>query len=141
MPHAWTPRDLGFSLTGNWCVVRDPPLDAQLCCSSHRCPMSHLPHYVAKDTSSYPGDRCLTTLQHLGSRALRDTGPHRSWDPAYVAPSLLAVNNARGLVGTQAPSIELLPLPNTQEFVHEEGVTKAEFIKKLHERVKNQIQK
>ena len=31
-PHAWTPRDLGFSLTGNWCVVWDPPLVAQLFC-------------------------------------------------------------------------------------------------------------
>jgi len=24
-PHAWAPRDLGFSLTGNWCVVWDQP--------------------------------------------------------------------------------------------------------------------
>ena len=32
-PHARTPRDLGFSLTDNWCVVWDPPLVAQLYCS------------------------------------------------------------------------------------------------------------
>jgi len=38
-PHARTSRDLGFSLTDNWCVVWDPPLVAQLCCLSHyvRC--------------------------------------------------------------------------------------------------------
>jgi len=93
-PHAWTPRDLGFSLTGNWCVVWGPPLVAQLSCSSHRCPISHRPH---------PGDQSLTTLRHLGPRASRDTGPRRSWDPTYVAPSLLAVNYARGLVSTQVP--------------------------------------
>jgi len=34
----------------------------------------------------------------------------------------------------------LLPLPNPQEFVHKEGVTKAEFFKKMHERSKDQIQ-
>jgi len=33
-----------------------------------------------------------------------------------------------------------LPLPNPQEFVHKEGVTKAEFVKKMHERIKEQIQ-
>ena len=30
----------------------------------------------------------------------------------------------------------MLPLPNPQEFVHKEGVTKAEFVKKMHERIK-----
>jgi len=35
--------------------------------------------------------------------------------------------------------LDLLPLPNPQEFVHKEGVTKAEFVKKMHERIKNQI--
>jgi len=34
----------------------------------------------------------------------------------------------------------LLPLPNTQEFVPKEGVTKTEFVKKMHERIKEQIQ-
>ena len=37
-------------------------------------------------------------------------------------------------------SLDLLPLPNPQEFVHKEGVTKVEFVKKMHERIKNQIQ-
>jgi len=36
--------------------------------------------------------------------------------------------------------LDLLPLPNPQEFVHKEGVTKAEFVKKIHERIKDQIQ-
>jgi len=36
--------------------------------------------------------------------------------------------------------LDLLPLPNPQEFVHKEGVTKAEFVKKMLERIENQIQ-
>jgi len=36
--------------------------------------------------------------------------------------------------------LDLLPLPNPQEFVHKEGITKAEFVMKMHERIKNQIQ-
>jgi len=84
-------HDLGFSLIDNWCVVRDPPLVAQLCCSSHRCPTSHRPHDIAEDTSVHPSDRRLTTLRHLGSRALRDTDPRHSWDPPYAGPPLLAV--------------------------------------------------
>jgi len=102
-PHAWAPCDLGFSLTDNWRMVRDPLLVAQLCCSNHRFSISHRPHYAPEDTSAHLGDRSLTTLRHLGSRALRDTGPRRSWDPACVAPSLLAINYTWGLVGTQAP--------------------------------------
>ena len=36
--------------------------------------------------------------------------------------------------------LDLLPLPNPQTFVHKEGATKAEFVKKMHERIKEQIQ-
>ena len=36
--------------------------------------------------------------------------------------------------------LNLLPLPNPQEFVHKEGVTKVEFVKKMHEKIKDQIQ-
>ena len=36
------PRNLGFSLTDNWCLVWDPPLVAQLYCLDSRCPIS--PH-------------------------------------------------------------------------------------------------
>jgi len=99
-PHTWTPRDLGFSLTDNWCMVRDPPLVAKLCCLSHRCPMSHRLHSVVEDPSAHPGDRRLTTLRRLDLHVLRDIGPHRSWDPAYMAPPSLAVNDVRGLVDT-----------------------------------------
>jgi len=93
------PHDLGFSLTNNWCVVWNPPLVAQLYCSS---PMSDL-STLSSGTSVHPGDRWLTTLWFPGARASQDTGPHRSWDPAYVAPIVPVVNDARGLVGTQAP--------------------------------------
>jgi len=51
-------------------------------------------------TSVDLGDLCLTTLWFLGACASQDTDPRRSWDPAYVAPTLLVVNDARGLVGT-----------------------------------------
>ena len=56
---------------------------------------------LSSGTSVHPGDRCLTTLWFLGARALRDTGPCRSWDPTYVAPILPVVNDTRGLVGTK----------------------------------------
>ena len=36
--------------------------------------------------------------------------------------------------------MDLLPLPNPQEFVHKEGVIKADFVKKMHEKVKIKIQ-
>jgi len=80
---------------------------ALLYCLSQRCSISHRPHYIAEDTSAHPGDQSLTTIRRLGSHALQDTGPCRLWDPAYVAPPILVVNDARGLVGTQAPSLEL----------------------------------
>jgi len=37
--------------------------------------------------------------------------------------------------------LDLLPLLNPQEFVHKEGVTKANFVKKLHESIRDQIHK
>ena len=86
-PYAWAPRDPGFSLIGNWCVVWDPPLVAQLCCLSHRC----LTPLHCEDTSTHPGDQSLTTLRCLGACALRDTDPCHSWDPPYVGPPLLVV--------------------------------------------------
>jgi len=36
--------------------------------------------------------------------------------------------------------LDLLPLPNPQDFLHKERVTKVEFVKKMHERIKNKIQ-
>jgi len=35
--------------------------------------------------------------------------------------------------------LNLLPLLNPQEFVRKEALTKAEFVKKMDERIKNQI--
>jgi len=87
-PNAWTPRDLGFSLTDNWCVVWDPPLMAQLCCLSHRCPMSHRPHYIAEDTSVHPGDR----LDHSSAPWLTCLARHQ--------PTPLVGPNLRGPIIT-----------------------------------------
>ena len=36
--------------------------------------------------------------------------------------------------------LDLLTLPNPHTFVHKEGVTKVEFVKKMHERIQEQIQ-
>nr|KYP69725.1 Retrotransposable element Tf2 [Cajanus cajan] len=36
--------------------------------------------------------------------------------------------------------LDLLPLPNVASFIHKEGSSRAEFIKKLHERVRDHIQ-
>jgi len=89
-PHAWAPRDLGFSLTDNWCVV------------CHQCPIFHRPNYIAEDTSVHPRDRHLTALRNHGPRASQNNGPRRSWDPAYVDHHYLQSNEARGLVGSQS---------------------------------------
>jgi len=37
-------------------------------------------------------------------------------------------------------SVDLMPLPTSYDFVHKKGVAKSNFIKKIHERVKSQIQ-
>ena len=36
--------------------------------------------------------------------------------------------------------LDFLPLPNPREFMHKEGVTKTEFVKKMHKRIKEQIE-
>jgi len=118
-PHTWTPRDLGFSLTGNWCVVWDPPLVAQLFCLTCRGPRTHQ-HILMTDAWPLLDPLGVLSMRHLGSTAcgtqlmwpmfdhssvpwacyLQGISPCRSWDLSYVAPCLLAVNDARGLVGT-----------------------------------------
>jgi len=88
-------RDPGFSLTANWCVVWDPPLVAQLCCSSHWCSTSL--HYLV--TRRYI--LAAEVWPPFGTLAqVPRENPRRSWDPTFMAPSPLVVNNARGLVGT-----------------------------------------
>jgi len=37
--------------------------------------------------------------------------------------------------------LDLIPLPLGTSFIHKEGVSRSEFVKKLHERVRNQIEK
>ena len=37
--------------------------------------------------------------------------------------------------------LDLIPLPTPSEFIHREGVSKADFVKIMHERVKHQIHK
>jgi len=83
-PHAWTPRDLGFSpqlATGVW-----PGIHLSWPSSAVRV-TDVRPLCIVEDTSAHPRDRCLTTLRYLGARALQDTDPCRSWDLAYVAPN------------------------------------------------------
>jgi len=72
-------HDLGFSLTDNWCVVWDPPLVAQLCCSSHRCLTSlHCRGHIStswwsmSDHSLVPWRTCLA----------------RHWPMPHVEPTL-----------------------------------------------------
>ena len=36
--------------------------------------------------------------------------------------------------------MDLIPLPLETSFIHKEGVSRSEFVKKLHERVRNQIE-
>jgi len=78
-------------------------------------------------------------------------GNHKSWDE-YIAHIEIAYNrrvhkttniSSFGVVYGLNPHtpLDLLPLPNQHEFVHKEGVTKTEFVKKLHESIKDQIQK
>jgi len=77
-------------------------------------------------------------------------GNHRSWDEylphiefAYnrVVRKTTNISSFEVVYGfNPLTSSDLLPLPNPQEFVHKEAVTKAEFVKKMHERIKKQIQ-
>jgi len=77
-------------------------------------------------------------------------GNHKSWD-GYLPHIEFAYNKVVHKTTNISPfevvygfnpltPLDLLPLPNPQEFVHKEGVTKVEFVKKMHERIKNQIQ-
>jgi len=36
--------------------------------------------------------------------------------------------------------MDLLPLPTSFEFIHKAGVAKSDFVKKMHEKIKSQIQ-
>jgi len=77
-------------------------------------------------------------------------GNHRSWDE-YLPHIEFAYNRVVHKTTNISPfevvygfnpltPLDLLPLPNPQEFVHKEGATKAKFVKKMYERIKEQIQ-
>ena len=77
-------------------------------------------------------------------------GNHKSWDE-YLPHIKFAYNRVIHKTINISPfevvyglnpltPLDLLPLPNPQEFVHKEGVTKFEFVKKMKERIKNQMQ-
>ena len=77
-------------------------------------------------------------------------GNHKSWDE-YLPHIEFAYNRVVHKTTNASPfevlygfnpltPMDLLPLPNPQEFVHKEGVIKADFVKKMHEKVKIQIQ-
>jgi len=77
-------------------------------------------------------------------------GNHKSWDD-YLPRIEFAYNRVVHKTTNISPfevvygfnpltPLDLLPLPNPQDFVHKEGVTKPGFLKKMHERIKNKIQ-
>jgi len=77
-------------------------------------------------------------------------GSHKSWDE-YLPHIEFTYNRVVHKTTNISPfevvygfnpltPLDLLPLPNPQAFVYKEGVIKAEFVKKMHEKVKLQIQ-
>jgi len=85
LPYWWLVRNLGSTSCGPALLFESPMSDLST---------------LLNGISVHPGDQCLTTLRFLSTRASRDTGPRCSWDPTYMPPTLLVVNDARGLVGT-----------------------------------------
>jgi len=90
-------------------------------------------------------NRSLSTMLKAVMR-----GSHKSWD-AYLPHIEFAYNKVVHKNTNISPfevvygfnpltPLDLLPLPNPQTYVHKEGATKAEFVKKMHEKVKEQIQ-
>jgi len=89
-------------------------------------------------------NRCLSTLLRIVLKANR-----KSWDENL--PHIEFAYNRVVHCNTQISpfelvygfnpltSLDLIPLP-TFNFVHKEGVSKAKFIKDLHEKVRHQIQ-
>jgi len=105
-------------------------------------------------TSCHPQTNGQTEVVNISlSTMLRSImkGNHKSWDE-YLPHIEFAYNRVVHKTTNISPfeivygfnlltPLDLLPLPNPQEFSHKEGVTKAKFVKKMHERIKNQIQK
>ena len=77
-------------------------------------------------------------------------GNHKSWDE-YLPHVEFAYNRGVHRTTKQSPfevvygfnpltPLDLIPLPLDTSFIHKEGESRSEFVKKLHERVKNQIE-
>jgi len=76
-------------------------------------------------------------------------GSHKSWD-AYLPHIEFAYNIVHKTTNAShfevvygfnpLTPLDLLPLPNPRDFVHKEGAIKTEFVKKMYEKVKTQIQ-
>jgi len=77
-------------------------------------------------------------------------GSHKSWDE-YLPHVELAYNRGVHRTAKQSPSevvygfnpltpLDLIPLPLDTSFIHKEGEYRSEFVKKLYERVKRQIE-
>jgi len=105
--HTWTRRplymqvnrDLGFSLTDNWCVIWDPPLMAHVYCFGFRCPTS--PYCLV--ASRYILMTDVWPLLAPWRMCFAGYWPALLMGPAYVAPTYQWSVNARGPVSTQAP--------------------------------------
>ena len=74
-------------------------------------------------------------------------GNHKSWDE-YLPHIEFSYNRVVHKTTNISPSkvvygfnpltpLDLLPLPNPKDFVHKEGLTKAKFVKKMYEGIKN----
>ena len=77
-------------------------------------------------------------------------GHHKSWDE-YLPRVEFSYNKGVHRTTRQLPfkvvyrfnpltPLDLIPLPLDTSFIHKERVSRLEFVKKLHERVKNQIE-
>jgi len=77
-------------------------------------------------------------------------GNHKSWDE-YLSHIEFAYNRVVHKTTKVSPfevmygfnlltPLDLIPLPTPSDFIHKEGVYKADFLKKMHERVRHKIQ-
>ena len=77
-------------------------------------------------------------------------GNHKSWDEclphiefAYnrVVHRTTKISPCEAVYGfNPLTPMDLLPLPTSFDFIHKEGVAKSDFVKKMHEKIKSQIQ-
>jgi len=76
-------------------------------------------------------------------------GNHKSWDK-YLPHVEFVYNRGGHRTTKKSPfkvvyefnpltPLDLIPLPLDTSFIHKEGASRSEFVKKLHERVRNQI--